>query len=107
MARKKKITQKKCLLNILYLIYDNTHTYIASSSSTAFMLGAVHKRRHQSWGEGGLPKEKDDLIYKAYLVKKYWQGGKESQKSLKIDDVFYERTLTEYRLSDQETVFCI
>ena len=55
------------------------------------LLGAVHKRRHQSMMERGLPK--DDLTYLINLFCKSDHEGGGSQKSQKIDDVFYERPL--------------
>ena len=55
-------------------------------------FGAVHKRRHQSRGDGGL--SKDFVSYEAYIVDGCDdEGGGGCQKSLKIDQVFYERPL--------------
>ena len=57
------------------------------------MLGAIHKTRHQWYGEVvNLPK--DDFTNKDYLVKGMTMGVG-GQKSQKMYDVFYERSLFE------------
>ena len=54
------------------------------------LLGAVHKRRHQSRGRGFAKR----CSYLISLFSKSDDEGGGGQKSQKIDDVFYERPLT-------------
>ena len=64
---------------------------IESTISFNTIYGAVHKRRHQSRGEGGC--QKIILLIISIFSKNDDVGGGEGQKSQKIDDVFYERPL--------------
>ena len=54
---------------------------VSLSDSTEW-FGAIHKRRHQSWGRR-FPK--DSIIYKVYLAKMI-KNGRGGQNSQKIDD---------------------